>query len=340
MSADPFSQATLWTPEKDGKVRCHLCRHGCLISPGQKGRCAVRENKDGTLVSLVGSKMCSIAIDPVEKKPLNHYLPGSKTFSMGSMGCNFSCTFCQNDDLSDFSSRFREIQGQICSPEQICTAAVRYDCRSVAFTYNEPTIFYEFMTATADLALEKGLGTIMVSNGFQSPETLKGLEKRIQAANIDLKSFSEDFYRNRCGGRLAPVLDNLKRMVDMGWWIEVTTLFIPGLNDSVEEMHNIAKFIKNELSSYVPWHCSAFHPCYKMTDRPFTPEETLAQACVVGEEEGLAFVYPGNTILSKPTRCPSCGAVCIERRGWKTIPQHGFDGHCPQCKKPVPGMWR
>lgn len=319
-------------------VVCRLCAHRCRLRPGGRGRCAVRINAGGILRTLAGNRLISVCVDPVEKKPLYHYLPGSRTLSMGSMGCNFSCTFCQNADISHFPAQTGEVRGESWSAEQVCEAAVANGCRSLAFTYNEPTLFYEFLTAASDLAHDSGLGTILVSNGFQSADCLAALRNRISAANIDLKAFSEEFYRTRCGGRLAPVLDNLKRMTDMGWWLEVTTLFIPGLNDSPEEMHAIARFIRQSLGAHVPWHCTAFHPCHELRDRPPTPDGTLLRACRAGEEEGLLFVYPGNAAVSRPTRCPSCGKVFIAREGWN-LRKSSLDGTCAACGTAVPGIW-
>lgn len=337
--SDSWDKAELWSPLENHKVQCHLCAHTCTLRPGARGRCAVRVNDHGELKTLVGNKVISLAVDPIEKKPLYHYLPGSKIFSIGSMGCNFSCTFCQNSSISRYPAEKGEVQGKTCTPQFICDAAVEYSCQSIAFTYNEPTVFYEFMLATADKAKKMGLGTVLVSNGFQSKEALDGLKTRIHAANIDLKSYSDDFYRSRCGGRLAPVLDNLKRMRDMGWWIEVTTLFIPGLNDSAKEMHDIARFIKTELGADVPWHCSAFHPSYQMQDRPPTPPDTLLRAVTAGESEGLSFIYPGNSPFSRSTACPSCGTICVERQGWNLARHPDFIDSCPECGFKIPGIW-
>lgn len=338
---DPdFTKAQLWRPEKDKAARCHLCSHSCMLVPGAKGRCGARMNQNGEMLSLVGNHLISLAVDPIEKKPLYHYLPGSRTFSMGSMGCNFSCSFCQNADISHAPIGTGSVWGRPCSPREICLSAEQNACPSIAFTYNEPTVFYEFLTATAQQAQDRGLGTVLVSNGYQSREALKRLRPCIQAANIDLKAFSDDFYRRYCGARLAPVLDNLKQMVDMGWWLEVTTLFIPGLNDSPEEMHGMARFIRESLGAGIPWHCTAFHPCHEMKDRAPTPASTLLRACKAGQEAGLLFVYPGNTAFSQPTCCPACGAVVIGRQGWRTALPAGFAGACTACGAILPGIWQ
>lgn len=335
--------AQFWTPapQPPHAVRCTLCRHACLILDGRRGLCGVRENRDGTLYSLSSDAVIAAHVDPVEKKPLYHVLPGTRTFSIGSMGCNFACVFCQNADISRTPARTGQVRGQAVSPAEVVDAALRADCASIAFTYNEPTVFAELLMATADCAASAGLARLLVSNGFQSAEFLAALNGRIDAANIDLKSFREDFYRTRCQARLAPVLDNLKQMVASGWHVEVTTLIIPGLNDSVDEWRDMARFIRDELGPGTPWHLSAFRPCFELTDRPPTPPETIQLACATALAEGLFFVYPGNVPLSRATRCPHCGAVCLERQGWQAIARNGFaQGRCGRCQTALPGLWR
>lgn len=331
-------QAQCWESASSGAVICRLCAHACHLTEGKRGKCAVRENRNGLLHTLVANRIISAHVDPIEKKPLYHYLPGTRTFSLGTMGCNFSCRFCQNASISRYPADTGIVEGEETSPDSIIAAACKARCESIAFTYNEPTVFYELMAATSERALEVGLGTIMVSNGFQSVEALEGLRDRIQAVNIDLKGFTDTFYKTYCGARLQPVLDNLKRMVDMGWWVEVTTLLIPGLNDTPEALHGLAGFIRKELGKHVPWHLSAFHPCYQMVDRPATSVSTVLEACAIGREEGLVFVYPGNVPVSTDTCCPSCGAVFIRRDGWKAYPMTS-DAVCRVCGAVVPGIW-
>ena len=335
--------ALLWKSLADKMVRCELCAHYCRIAPGRTGICAVRANVDGELVSLVSDGVRVANVDPVEKKPLYHYLPHSRTFSIGTEGCNLSCQFCQNAELAH-GARSHPVRSTPASPAAIVAAAREAGCASIAFTYNEPTVFFELMHATAEKALQEGLGTLMVSNGYQSPACLEALEHRIQAANIDLKSMSETTYRTVCGAHLAPVLDNLRHMAAMGWWLEVTTLLIEGVNDSAPELESIATFIAGELGQHVPWHISAFFPCYQMKDHPPTSQAALERALGIGRAAGLHFVYTGNAGISQPTRCPACGTVHIERHGplgmIKNMPPKAPYGTCTHCGHAIAGVWK
>ncbi|MFH1386323.1 MAG: AmmeMemoRadiSam system radical SAM enzyme [bacterium] len=289
----------------ESRVQCLLCPHNCLIADGKRGICGVRENQKGVLYSLVYGKVISAAIDPIEKKPLNHFLPGTRSYSIATVGCNFRCDFCQNFGISkatkgrkDDETRGRWDEGGIggieTTPEEIVKAAIDNDCQSISYTYTEPTIFFEFAYDCAKLANAKGLKNIFVTNGYSNPEPTKMIAPYLDAANIDLKSFSDDYYKKYCGGRLQPVLDTIKLMRNLKIWIELTTLIIPGLNDSNEELTEIASFIKNDLGDDVPWHVSAFYPTYKMLDRPATPRETVIKAKEIGLEAGLKYVYTGN----------------------------------------------
>lgn len=342
-------RAALWKPLSRQRVHCRLCSHYCVIPPGESGRCGVRRNDGGTLNTLVDDRVAALHVDPVEKKPLFHYLPGTATFSLGTVGCNLTCSFCQNWSLSAAFRAAPEtspaggpgqstIPGQTVTPQLIVDEALRCGVASIAFTYSEPTVFFELMVSTADLALAAGLGTIMVSNGYQSTRCLDALRQRIRAVNIDLKSFREPFYRDVCGARLRPVLDNLRRMVGFGWWVEITTLVIPGLNDSDAELADIARFIHDDLGAHVPWHISRFHPAHRLTDRPVTPAETLERAWHIGREAGLHFVYLGNVPghVSESTLCPVCGALFAERLGFRTrLPDHPA---CQRCGTMIPGV--
>jgi len=326
---------------REQNVRCLACAHSCLLPPGETGLCGVRANDAGQLRSRVSGGIVSAHADPVEKKPLYHYLPGTRTFSFGTEGCNFRCAFCQNADISQHPRLTGKVRQQAVTSGQLVRAARQERCASIAFTYTEPTVFIELMLETASLARASGLGTVMVSNGFQSPATLEALRPHIQAVNIDLKSMRPDFYTGLCNGRLEPVLDNLKRMRSFGWWLEVTTLIIPGLNDSHEELRRLAGFLANELGADTPWHVSAFHPAFAMTDRPATPPQTIDAACALGYEAGLRFVYPGNVQpaflhADKDTRCPECGTRCVSRRGAAPA---GFSGMCPACGFTLAGVW-
>jgi len=287
----------------------------------------------------------------VEKKPLYHFLPGTRTFSLGTMGCNLSCTFCQNASLSQPPRLGGRITGHLAAPADLVAAALESGCQSISYTYSEPTIFFELVEDTARLARTKGLKNILVTNGFMSPDCLEALgpDTReapglIQAANVDLKAFTEAFYEERCGARLAPVLKNLAHMRRLGWWIEVTTLLIPGLNDAPQELADMAAFIARELGPDTPWHLSRFHPDYKMQDRSATPHETLLAARQAGRAAGLRFVYIGNALGPGfgDTLCPACQAVAVGREGFqaKSSGASGLlNGGCTACGAPIPGVW-
>ena len=332
--------ATHWSPLSDSKVQCVLCHHQCAIEPGKTGLCGVRVNISGKLHTLVGDKVAAMHLDPVEKKPLYHYRPGSTTFSLGTVGCNFACDFCQNYAISRAPIDTGHVGGTPVAPVPIATEAEKRGARSIAFTYNEPTVFFELMYATAGAALARGLECIMVTNGYQSLECLSSLCRRIRAVNVDIKSFREEFYRTRCKARLAPVLENVKTMVDLGWWTEITTLVIPGCNDSDDELRDIARFIRNELGAHVPWHLSRFFGAYRMPAHPETPVASLQRAWHIGRQEGLDFVYVGNVNagLGNNTLCPSCGALCLERSGYHTE-NRLRGGACPACGTRIPGVW-
>ena len=330
----------LWDSPTGSDVVCHLCAHSCRLKKGDTGRCGVRANKGGQMVSMVTDVVSSAQMDPVEKKPLYHFLPGSKTFSIGSVGCNFHCKFCQNHRISRVSGS-GVMPGKRVTPEGLLQVATKNKARSLAFTYNEPTTFFELVYATAGLAKLEELPVILVTNGFMSGECLTGLHNRVHAANVDLKSFSDAFYRNYCGGRLKPVLDNLKAVKGMGWWLEVTTLVIPKVNDSENELRDCAKFIHDELGPDTPWHLSAFHGAFEMIDHPATSLSQLETAWRIGKEAGLHHVYIGNvaSAMGGNTFCPGCGALVIERQGWQTK-IHGRGGVCPKCGIVVAGVWK
>lgn len=331
-------QAMLWSAEGD-KVACELCAHQCKLRDGASGSCGVRVNVHGRLVSLVSDIVTAVNMDPVEKKPLYHFLPGTKTFSVGGAGCNFRCFFCQNHDIAHVN-KDSVLPGRRLTPETLARLAEQNKAPSVSFTYNEPTVFFEQTYNAAGLVKAQGLKTILVTNGFMSAAYLQSMSKRIDAANIDLKSFSDDFYRKFCRGRLQPVLDNLKRIKDMGWWLEVTTLVIPGVNDGPEELAKAAEFIKDELGADVPWHLSAFHGAAHMADHPSTPVHVLEKAYKIGVHAGLKYVYLGNvqSPVGSDTLCPSCGTLLIERRGYK-IRRRLRTGTCPVCQTAIAGVW-
>lgn len=337
--------AKLWRPlgKSDGttpvNVQCRLCSHFCNIAPDTTGKCGVRKNVNGELYTLVFDKVAATNLDPIEKKPLFHFLPGTNSFSFGTVGCNLSCSFCQNYSLSTTPRLTGKIYGQQTSPERLVELALETGAESIAYTYSEPTIFFELVEETAKLAIKHGLKNILVSNGFQSPECLEALKDIIHACNIDLKGATESFYANVCGAHLNPVLRNLKTIREMGWWLEVTTLVIPDENDDRNELETIARFINDELGSDTPWHISRFHPTYKMLDNIPTPLKTLEEAAAIGKKAGLNYVYIGNVSGHDwhDTKCPKCGSIVIERKGYSAA--RGNYSTCPSCNASIAGVW-
>jgi len=282
--------AELYKKEKD-KIRCLACSHKCLISEGKTGICGVRKNIEDKLYLLVYGKVAAMNVDPIEKKPLYHFLPGTASFSIGTVGCNFRCDFCQNFEISQISKR-RTIFGKEISPEEVVKRAIQTKCKSISYTYNEPAIFIEFVRDIAKIAKKKKLKNILVTNGYFSKESFDYIKDYVDAMNIDLKSFSEKFYIKYCGGKLKPVLDTIKRSHEKGIHIELTTLVIPGLNDSEKEFEEIAKFIAS-VDKNIPWHISRFFPMYKMINKQITPLETLRKAERIGKKY-LNYVHVGN----------------------------------------------
>lgn len=295
---------------------------------------------EGVLHTLVYDRVAAMNMDPVEKKPLYHFHPGHMTFSLGTMGCNMDCSFCQNHSLSQPPREGQSVQGTSVTPAALVDAAKESGAASISYTYSEPTIFFELLEDTARLAKTAGLHNILVSNGFMTHHCLEALEGLIDAANIDLKAFSESFYTDICGARLAPVLENLKTMRRMGWWIEVTTLLIPGANDSDEELRTLAAFIRDELGAETPWHVSRFRPTWKMTDRGPTPVPTMERALAIGKDAGLEYIYLGNVPGhdGNSTCCPTCGNMTIKRHGFQVLSQcEGATAACPGCGHAIAG---
>jgi pyruvate formate lyase activating enzyme len=331
-------EALFWEKEKDNRVRCSLCRFRCLISDGRRGRCGVRENHSGILYSLVYGKSIAENIDPIEKKPLFHYHPGSLSYSIATVGCNFRCLHCQNYTISQWPQD-RPIAGQDLSPEEIVRRAAESGCRSIAYTYTEPTIYYEYAYDTAVLAHKQGLGNVFVTNGYITPEALEHIAPYLDAANADLKGFSDDFYREVTGAHLQGVLDTLVHYKKLGIWLEITTLIIPGRNDDTEQLRDIAHFIVDRLGPETPWHITAFHPAYRMSGVPSTPPATLYKARDIGVQAGLKFIYEGNLMNAREdTYCPECGKVVIEREGFRVKRNFLQDGLCNFCRAPIPGI--
>jgi pyruvate formate lyase activating enzyme len=325
----------------DGKkVRCGLCRFRCLIDDGRRGVCAVRENRGGTLFTLVYGRAIAEHVDPIEKKPLYHVMPGSRSYSVATVGCNFSCLHCQNYSISQAPRSGLPIAGAELAPQEIVARALASGCRSISYTYTEPTIFFEYAYDTAVLAKEAGLLNIFVTNGYITPEALACIAPYLDAANIDLKGFSERFYREVVHAVLGEVLESILEYKRRGIWIELTTLVIPGWNDSEEELGEIARFISEKVGPETPWHVSAFYPTYRMTDRPPTPAATLVRARKIGLEAGLRYVYQGNIPGSggENTRCPSCGGLLIERQVFSLQQNRIRSGKCPDCAAPIDGI--
>ncbi|MCS7240599.1 MAG: AmmeMemoRadiSam system radical SAM enzyme [Candidatus Bipolaricaulota bacterium] len=334
-----MKEAMLWESLGEGRVRCRLCAHRCTISSGNRGICGVRENREGKLYSLVYNRIVSQALDPVEKKPLFHFLPGTKTLSIATVGCNFRCDFCQNHEISQFPREERRVVGEEVEPEEIVTAAKSSQARSISYTYTEPTVFFELCYTTGKLAAKENLKNIFVTNGYMTSETLREALGWLHAANVDLKSFSEEFYRRFCGASLQPVLETIGRLWEAGIWVEVTTLVIPGRNDSEEELRWIAEFLVG-ISPDIPWHISRFVPAYKVWDLPPTPLSTLRKAREIGLCAGLRFVYLGNVPgEGEDTSCPNCGRNLVRRYGFYVLENHIIDGHCPRCGTAIPGIW-
>lgn len=337
----PAVEARWWQPLEDRKVLCTLCPRFCRIGEGQTGFCFIRKNEGGRLVSLGYGHPAAIQIDPIEKKPLHHFYPGTAIFSMGTAGCNMGCFFCQNWDISKAKSD--QVQALSLSPEAVVENAIHHGCPSIAFTYNEPSIWAEYVMDISKAAHERGLKTVMVTNGYITKEAFYDVYPWIDAANVDLKAFTEGFYGRITLTHLAPVLDTLKRLKDdTGVWFEITNLMIPTLNDSVEETQQITDWILENLGDSVPLHFTAFHPDFKLRDKPRTPHETLHQARRLALQAGLKYVYEGNVFCeeSQTTSCPKCGKALI-RRSWHDLLSYDVtaEGNCKHCGTRIAGYF-
>ena len=330
-----------WTRLPDGKVRCDLCPRECKLAEGQRGFCFVRANHGGEIVLTTYGRSSGFCVDPIEKKPLNHFLPGTPVLSFGTAGCNLGCRFCQNWDIS--KSRETDTLADQASPEIIVRAAERLGCRSVAFTYNDPVIFMEYAIDVARACREKGIKTVAVTAGYIAEEPRKEFFRHIDAANVDLKAFTEEFYHDVCLGHLQPVLDTLVYLArETDVWFELTTLLIPGLNDSDEELDAMTRWVVKELGPHVPMHFTAFHPDWKLRDRPPTPPETLSRARSIALSNGVRYAYTGNVadLEGQSTYCHVCGATLIGRR-WYEITSWALDeeGACRNCGTKLPGLF-
>jgi len=322
--------------EGKDSIVCLLCRHACRLREGQTGVCGVNKNVGGELKTLVYGHPIALNVDPVEKKPLYHFLPGSKVLSFGTVGCNFKCPFCQNWSISQEHTIKEEIE---VSPEKMVALAIQEGASAIAYTYNEPTIFYPYAKDIGVIAKKKGLKNVFVSNGFESREIIEDMASWVDAANIDLKSWDDGYYKKVLKGGLEEVKDTLRRMVAAGIWVEVTTLLIEGDNDSDEALRDMAAFIANDLGVEVPWHLSAFYPNYKMQDHGATSVYTLQRAKHIGEEAGLKYIYLGNVNVHGDTHCPMCESLLIDRQRYEVTENKLDHGRCPYCHTKVEGVW-
>lgn len=336
-----MKEAMLYKSLEKNKVSCFLCHHRCQIGPDKFGVCGVRENKEGKLYTHAYGKVIAAHVDPIEKKPFYHFLPGTQSFSVATIGCNFRCPFCQNWQISQAKKEEeQDIPGHSLSPKQAVSLAQKYECQSIAYTYTEPTIFFEYAYDTAKMAQEQGIANVFVTNGYMTSEALDAINPYLDACNVDLKAFTEKYYKQICKARLQPVLDSIRYMSQLGIWVEVTTLVVPDLNDGEEELTQIARFIAG-VDPDIPWHISRFHPHYNYSKKPSTPVRTLRKAMELGKKEGLNYVYIGNVLgESENTICPHCGKTLIQRTGFSTSGNLIQDSKCPHCETPIPGVFR
>ena len=333
-----MKEAQLYTRLENLLVHCQLCAHSCKIPEGKFGFCGARQNISGILYTHNYAKLVAANIDPVEKKPLYHFLPGTSTFSIASAGCNFRCGFCQNWEISQLSS-IHQHSGEDFSADKVIKLAQQFNCRSIAYTYTEPTIYFEFALETAKLAKVAGLRNIFVTNGYMSREAISLLSPYLDAANIDLKFFKESSYQRICSAKLGPVLDSIQLLNAAGVWIEVTTLIIPGENDTPEELTAMAKFIA-AVNKDIPWHLSRFHADYKFKDYASTPERTLKLAYDLGISQGLHYVYVGNFgAWGQDTLCGRCQKLLIKRDGFNILESHLAQNRCVFCQTVLPGVF-
>ena len=325
----------------DGSVRCGVCAHRCLVRPGRRGICGVRENRDGALWCDAYGEVAAAGLDPVEKKPLFHVDPGSLAYSISTTGCPFHCVFCQNWEIAQAPRLGIDVPLRRMSPERVVTEALRAGARSIAYTYVEPTVFLEYALDTGRLARAAGLRNLFITDGYATDEAVGLLAGVLDAANVDLKSFDDAFYRRLCGARLAHVLDAITAYRRAGIWLELTTLVIPGHNDSDAELGDLTRWVVDTLGPETPWHVSRFHPAYRLTDAPPTPAETLLRAALIGREAGLRHVYVGNApeLRMEDTRCPGCDLVVVERRGYRARSRLAPGGACPGCGRRIAGRW-
>lgn len=332
-------EALLYEKLSGNLVHCFLCNQHCRIADGKFGFCGVRQNLDGSLYTYAYGEVIAAHVDPIEKKPLYHFLPGSSSFSIATIGCNFRCGFCQNWEISQSSFRDGARSGEAQTAQEIVELALKNGCKSISYTYTEPTIFFEYALETAKYAKEKGLYNNFVTNGYMTAECLRMIRPYLDAANVDLKFFREDSYKRICSGSLKPVEDSIQLMHELGIWVEVTTLIVPEENDTDEQLSGIAKFIAG-IDKSIPWHISRFQPDYKFGDHKITPENMLIKAEKLGRAAGLKNIYIGNVAgLGSNTYCPKCGELLIKREVFSVLEQKIKDGKCMYCQAKIPGVF-
>jgi len=332
-------EAMYYKKLEEGRIECEICPRACKVAPKERGYCGVRENIEGTYHTLVYGRACSANVDPIEKKPLFHFLPGAKALSIATAGCNVECKFCQNWEISQF--RPEQVRSMHFPPEAVVWEARQNGIESIAFTYTEPVIFYEYMLDTAKLAKEKGVKSVMISNGYIKEKPMSELCEHLSAVKIDLKAFTEKFYEEQCSGKLQPVLDTLGLLKKKKMWYEIVVLIIPTLNDSEQEITNLCQWVHAELGPDAPIHFTRFHPTYKIKNLPPTPASTLSHARDIGLKAGLNYVYVGNLPghEGESTYCPGCKKVVIRRVGFAILDLAIKDGKCKYCSRPIPGVW-
>ncbi|MCP4536062.1 MAG: AmmeMemoRadiSam system radical SAM enzyme [Chloroflexi bacterium] len=338
-SEEPLPVSYCHTPHTGAYVQCNLCPHNCIIADGERGTCRVRENRGGRLYSMVYGNPCARHVDPIEKKPFYHFLPTVASFSIATAGCSLRCAYCQNWQISQLEPE--ETRNVDMPPEDVVAYAQQQGAPVIAYTYSEPMVFYEYMLDTARLARDAGLRNVVISAGFINPEPLRDLCQVVDAIKIDLKGYDENFYRDVCEAELGPVLEAIRTIYESGTHLEIVNLVVPTLNDSLEQLRALSRWVAQDLSPDVPIHFSRFHPDYKLTNLPPTPEETLDQARDIALEEGVRFAYVGNVPghSGNHTYCPACGETIVAREGFSVVEYNIQAGACAYCGEPISGIW-
>ena len=329
-----------WHALNDGRIRCDVCPRECKLGIGKRGLCFVRANENNQIVLTTYGRSSGFCIDPIEKKPLYHFLPGSLTYSIGTVGCNLHCSYCQNWEISQVTKAARgsRLEAQGTKPEEIVKKAIELGCKSISYTYTEPTIFFEYAYDVARLAKKQGLYNNFVTNGYMTAQALETIRPYLDSANVDLKGFTEDYYSRFCHGHLEPVLESIRLMKKLGIWVEITTLIIPGQNDSEKELRGLAEFIAG-VGKEIPWHISRFHPEYKHLDSGPTPVETLKKARAIGEKAGLRYIYLGNVLEGNDTYCYNCRSLLIRRMGFDVTENNIENNKCNKCNITIDGVF-